>query len=266
MSTVISITLTFIFAASSLMIHEFAHILAVNYLGGRVEKVGVLPLGLRAQFRGLEKLHAWERYVIYSAGSIANVITAAWTFSVSRMSYFGIPWLEELALFNIVLCVFNLIPALPLDGGRILKQFLSNRIGMLRANRIMLKLGLCISIFLIFLGFLQVVLYSYNITLLCAAMYIRRQNKEMKPALQMEFFNILDRKKAPARSRLVPVKIIHIPDDATLKFALERLTMDHRAAFYIAGKCVFSEQELIVHIFENGLHGTAQDCIVSNLK
>jgi len=251
MSTIFSTSLTIIFAVLSLIIHELTHVFAASYLGARVEKIGILPLGLRAQFRGLEKLCAWERYVIYGAGSAANAMMAAWAFVVSYLSYFGLPWLEEFALFNLVLCVFNLTPALPLDGGRILKQFLSNRIGILRANRIMLKLGSCVSTFLLCIGFIQILLYNYNITLLCAAIYIRRQNKEMRPSLQMEFFNTLEVKKTHKRSRLIPVKSIHMPRDATIKYAMERLTIDHRAQFFVDNEYVFSEQQLVEYILNS---------------
>jgi len=257
---VISIATAITFLIISLVVHELAHVLAVNYLGGKVEKVGIFPLGFAARFRKLESLRAWERYIIYGAGALANAILAAWTFSVSRLSYFGIAWLEELAFYNLVLCIFNLIPILPLDGGRILHQFLSNRIGILRASRIMVRFGLWFSILLIILGFLQVILYSYNITLLCAALYIRRQNKEIVPTLQMEFFQYLNAKTAREKRRLMPVRKIKIPQNSTLKYALEHLTIDHFTEFILDEKThTLPESMLLNHVFNYGLHGRISD-------
>jgi len=230
-ASILSVLQTAALVLCALFLHEYAHVFAVNYLGGRVEKVGVFPLGFAARFRGLEGLLAWERYVIYGAGSLANVLGAAWAFSVSRISYFGVPWLEDFAFYSIVLCVFNLLPILPLDGGRILHQFLSNRIGILRANRVMLKLGAIISILLIVIGIVQVVLFNYNITLLCAGVYIKRQNKTMLPTLQMEFFRFLEAKKKPARARLMPIKIVKLSHETTVKQALNYLTIDHFTEF-----------------------------------
>jgi len=255
MSTVIELLIAAAMAISALAAHELAHVFAVNYLGGHVEKVGVLPLGFSARFRKLERLLAWERYIIYAAGSIANAIVAAWTFSVSRMSYFGIPWLEQLAFFNLVICIFNLMPVLPLDGGRVLHQFLANRIGILRANRFMLQLGKWVCRVLILLGIVQIILYEYNITLLCAALYLRNQNKTMKPNLQLELFKFLDAKKVPTRARLMPVKIVHIPANTSIKYALERLTIDQFTEFHFEGH-VLSESALLQHIFSSGFNGT----------
>lgn len=260
MNTLISIATAVAWAITALVVHESAHVLAANYLGGKVEKVGIFPLGLRARFRGMEKLAAWERYVIYGAGSAANAIAAAWTFTVSRLSYFGIPWLEELAFFNLILCIFNLLPALPLDGGRIFHQFLSNRIGMLRANRFMIKLGLCLAYVLMALGLLQMILYSYNITLLCAGLYIKQQNRGMKPRLQLEFFQFMNAKKSPARGRLMPARRVRVTYDTTIKAALARLTPDHFTEFYIEKECrTVTEAALLEYILGFGMGGTVGD-------
>jgi len=286
MNGVLNIFTTAIMVIFALVLHELAHVFAVTYLGGRVDKLKAFPLGFMAKFTGLEKLLPWERYIIYGAGSLANGIIALWALSVSRISYFGIPWLEEIAFYNLVLCIFNLAPVLPLDGGRLLRQFLSNRIGMRPTNRIMLKLGYCLGIVLIFLGFVQVILYNYNVTLLCAGIYIKRQNKKMKLCMQMEFFSALNAKNVPARARLMPVRYVKISPGATIRHALDCLTMDHFTEFYIDTKlgskstkvigfnkiflsqkkeCQFiSEKTLLKYIFINGLQGTVGDLLPNN--
>jgi len=241
------------FVLTALFLHEMAHVLAVNYLGGKVEKVGVFPLGFAARFRGLERLRGWERYIIYVAGSAANLIIAGWTFAVSHLSYFGLPWLEEFAFYNLILCGFNLLPILPLDGGRIFHQFLSNRIGILRANRFMLKLG-AVAVYLFFiLGFVQVIFFPFNISLLLAALYLRQQNKHMKTTLKMEFFRFVDAKKSYAKLRLMPVRYIMLPGKISLKFAMERITIDHFTFFCINEDKKFSEKDLMEQIFKTGL-------------
>ncbi|MCL2286968.1 MAG: site-2 protease family protein [Firmicutes bacterium] len=243
---------------SALTLHELAHIVAVKYLGGQVEKIKPFPLGLSARFRGLEKLLPRERYVIYGAGSIANAVAAAWAYSVSRISYVGVPLLEEWAFFNVVLCAFNLVPILPLDGGRIFHQFLSNRIGILRANGFVTKLGFVVGIGLIILGLVQMILYNYNLTLLCAGVYIKRKNKHMKPQLQMEFFRAMAGKKF----RLLPVRPVKISADAFLKHAMGRLTADHMTEFFIEKECQsISETALLEYVFANGLRGTVSDLL-----
>lgn len=244
----------------ALLVHEAAHILAAKYLGGYVEKIRPFMLGFSAKISGLEKLRAWERYVIYSAGAVANGVVAAWAFTVSHLSYVGVMWLEELAFYSIVLCIFNLIPALPLDGGRILKQFLSNRFGVLRANKIIVRLGQFFSIILITLGIVQMILFNYNLTLYLAGIYIWRKNKEIQPELILDFFRAMEGKTIQERARQMPVKTLYISLDMPVQKAIERLTLDHFVQFTAKKECIsISETALLVYIFENNLVGTLEE-------
>jgi stage IV sporulation protein FB len=163
-----------------------------------------------------------------------------------------------LAFYNFVLGVFNLTPVLPLDGGRIMLQFIGNRIGMLRANRIISQLGIFIGYTYILLGFVQVILFPYNITLLCAGIYIRKKNKNIAPELAAAFHLALDGKNSPNRTRTLPIKDIPIPHETKVKHALERLSGDYFITYYIDGKKEhpLREQTLINHVFKHGITGT----------
>jgi len=272
MVTFIHIVQTAMLVLAALIIHEGAHMLAANYLGAKVEAVRPFPMGFFAKINGLEKLHAWERYIIYGAGAIANGIVAAWAHAVSRLSYVGVAWLDALVFYSLALCIFNLLPILPLDGGRIAQQFLSNRIGINRANRIMQKTGKFAGIILILLGVVQIILYHYNVTLLCAGIYIIRKNKNMTAELQMEFYRALEGKTTQERARKMPIKIIRISSNAPIKKALDRLTLDHLVEFWVfdgqsashrtgcIGKAsVINEAMLLTYVFENGIHGNLAD-------
>lgn len=225
------VLITSVLAVVALIIHELAHIFAVRYFGGRIQRVRFFPLGITARFYGLEKMQAWERYTVYAAGAIANIATAAWVMTVSHLSYFGIPLLEQFAIYNIALAIFNLLPILPLDGGRILHQWVSNRRGILPATRIMLKISLYASVVLAALGVLQILLYSFNFTLICAALYIRYKCKQLPPTLHMDFYNFINAKKAPARRRLLPVRHTTIDEKTTVREALATITMDYTSVF-----------------------------------
>ena len=249
---------TVIMVVISIIIHEYAHVLAVKFMGGKIERVGFFPLGMMARARRLERLHGWERYVIYAAGSAANFALAFWAGATSHISYVGVAWLDSLAFYNIVLGVFNLTPVLPLDGGRILWQFLGNRIGILRANRIMKHLGIWVAWAFIFLGMVQVVLFSYNITLLCAGIFIGKKNKILSEELQAAFHLALDGKNSSQRARTLPVKEIHVSAQTPIKHALERLSGDYFIDFRIKNERL-REQTLIKYVFKNGINGTLEE-------
>ena len=255
-----AILLTLAKVICALVLHELAHIFAVNYLGGRVQKVGVFPLGLGARFTGLERLCAWERYAIYAAGCAANALAAGWAFAVSRISYVGVPWLEAFAFYNMALCLFNLTPALPLDGGRMAHQFLSNRMGMRPAGRVLVWLGAYIGAALMVLGLVQVVLYGYNITLLCAGLYVRRKNRTLQPQLEADFFKMLAAKKRRTAWRRIKVKLVTVHPAMPLRQAMDRLTMDDVTMFWLAEENrPVTEAALVCHVLAHGQRGTLGD-------
>jgi stage IV sporulation protein FB len=251
------------FAVASIIAHEWAHIFAVRFMGAKTERVGFFPLGMMAKIRGLENLHSWERYVIFAAGSLANFAIALWAGATSRLSYVGVGRLDELAFCNFALGVFNLMPAMPLDGGRIVWQFLSNRIGILRASRFIIRVGIFIGCAFIALGIVQVFLFPYNITLLCAGIFILKKNKTIAPELQAAFHTALDGKNSPSRARTLPVKEVAISPETSIKNALEYLTGDYFTTFCVTKKnstpVRIREQALIKHIFSKGINGTVGD-------
>lgn len=228
-------------AAMSLAAHEFAHIALVRVYGGQVSGFKLNLVGMAAWVRGLEKLKLWQRYAVYLAGPAANALIAVGAWVAARFYYGNAGFLQAVFLYNIVLCVFNLLPVLPLDGGRLLQLFLGNRMGILRANRLLLRAGPVIGGILIGLGLVQAVLYPWNITLLCAGVYIRRKNVELPPLLYWECVKALQSKE---KSQM-PVKKIILPRNTTVKRAVEYLGWDYIAEIYIDTIGWVSEDELM---------------------
>jgi stage IV sporulation protein FB len=259
----LKIFITIIFVLASLALHESAHILAVKFLGGKIERVGIFPLGFFAKARRLETLSSYERYVIYFAGPAANFTVALWAFATSQLSYVGIEPLDGLAFYNFAIGLFNLMPVLPLDGGRILLQFLGNKYGILRAGRLVKRLGILLSYVFIFFGILQILFFPYNLTLFCAGIFLLKKNKKIASELHAAFHLALAGKNSPNRARILPVKKIALPAEIGIKYAMERLAFDYFITFYIDAKSdrPLREEKLLKYIFKNGINGTIGEIV-----
>ena len=88
---------------------------------------------------------------------IAGVLIVAFGASLEASSLSGVDrssvsMLDRLAAVNLFLVVFNLIPAFPMDGGRVLRAILANRLGYVRATEIAASVGQVVAFGLGFLG------------------------------------------------------------------------------------------------------------------
>jgi len=224
----------------ALLAHELAHIALSRAYGVRVGGFRLSLLGATAWVCGLEKIKPWQRYAVYIAGPAANALLAAGALAAARFLYDANGFAQAVFLYNAVLSGFNLLPVLPLDGGRLVQLLLGNRIGILRANRVLAKTAPVVGGTLIVLGLVQAILYPWNLTLLCAGVYIKRKNKQLQPQLYWEFLKALQAKD----KNIHRIKKIILPKNTTTTKALEYLRWDYFAHIYIGnGRCV-PEDEL----------------------
>ncbi len=134
------------------LVHEMAHVLVAKRMGLKVDNVELLPFGGVARIRnGLEINPVREIYVA-AAGPASNL---AMFFAGLALKNNGI-WHESLGPFflqsNLLLAIFNLLPALPLDGGRIYRALVAKRLGLGEATLRAAGLGRIISVFIFVAG------------------------------------------------------------------------------------------------------------------
>src|ERR671916_2693596 len=136
------------------LLHEFGHSLVAQRLGIEIKSITLLPIGGVSNLESLPEKPS-DEVKITLAGPLVNVVLAPIFFGLGlllgaepRMPtdlFTGIGSVGQfffyLGYLNVVLAVFNLIPAFPLDGGRILRALLATRLGAVRATDISSTLG-----------------------------------------------------------------------------------------------------------------------------
>ncbi|RRQ50582.1 site-2 protease family protein [Maribacter algicola] len=151
------------------ILHELGHALTAKKFNINTQKITLLPIGGVAM---LEKMPEKPRQelLVALAGPAVNVVIAILIFLVVPIkSYFNFDAivLEEvlyqttfqnflfyLFVANVMLVVFNLIPAFPMDGGRVLRALLSFKIGRVEATKIASSIGQGLAILFFILGLL----------------------------------------------------------------------------------------------------------------
>jgi Zn-dependent protease len=126
------------------VIHELSHCAMARRRGLPVQDIVLLPLGGVSQIGGLTSAGPKTERDVAVVGPLTNFVIAGVLFLVTLamgghiwppVAVVG-PWTARVAWLNVLLGAFNLLPALPMDGGRILRAVLSARGGNLRATRI----------------------------------------------------------------------------------------------------------------------------------
>ncbi len=135
---------------ASVLLHEFGHVFAARRYGIKTPDITLLPIGGVAQLERIPEKPS-EELVVALAGPVVNVVIAAVLALVLgglphigvglNVENPGVSLLGRLAWVNVTLVLFNLIPAFPMDGGRVLRALLGMRMGHARATRIAAGVG-----------------------------------------------------------------------------------------------------------------------------
>ncbi len=154
--------LVFILALFACVIaHEFGHALAARRYGIATPTITLLPIGGVARLQRMPE-EPGQEFVVAIAGPLVNVAIAAVIFLVigehAEMAALGhiddrtFGLLPKLFAVNVALVLFNLIPAFPMDGGRVLRSLLAMRLSYARATRIAANVGQTLAVFFGLLG------------------------------------------------------------------------------------------------------------------
>jgi Zn-dependent protease/CBS domain-containing protein len=175
-------TLFLIAMFGCILLHEFGHILMARRYGVRTPDVLLLPIGGVARLERIPDVPRQELLIALAGPAVTLAIIVALYF---LLTLFGIqprigqlspedPFLAQLLIINLYLLLFNLIPAFPMDGGRVLRALLASRLGLIRGTRIAASLGQALAIAGGFYG----VVYHQPILLLIAFFVFLGANAE----------------------------------------------------------------------------------------
>jgi Zn-dependent protease len=141
----------------TVVLHELGHALAARRYGIGTADITLLPIGGVARLLdspGSPK----EELVIALAGPAVNIVLAGLIFAVLQIA----PGLAGIGLvgalfvrwlhINVALLLFNLIPAFPMDGGRVLRAMLAMQVGFTSGTRIAARVGQMLAVGFFFAG------------------------------------------------------------------------------------------------------------------
>lgn len=103
------------------LIHELGHAAMAKQLGWRVREVLLTPFGGVAVTDEDGSVPAREEALVAAAGPAMNVLMIGFAYAMTAAGVWTHAWTEQFAKANAILLLFNLLPILPLDGGKLLR-------------------------------------------------------------------------------------------------------------------------------------------------
>jgi Zn-dependent protease/CBS domain-containing protein len=247
LSRVIFILLLFV----CVVLHEFGHAFAAKAFGINTPDITLLPIGGVARLERMPEEPVQE-LIIAVAGPMVNVVIALGLFLAGGSQAFvdsstveGGGFIAQLMTINIMLVLFNLLPAFPMDGGRVLRALLATRLSYARATQIAATVGQGFAFVFGFIGLI------WNPFLIFIALFVYIGASQEAALAQMKDVS----RRFPVSSAMVR-EFRTLAENATLEEAVDALLATSQHDFPVANETgdvagILTRHDLIAALRKN---------------
>ena len=154
------------------VVHELSHSLVARHYKIKVRKIVLYPIGGVSEIEEIPENPRIE-WRMAAAGPLTSLVIGAILFALNQIASVEAGNLSgsltgDLAYLNLVLGAFNLIPAFPMDGGRVFRAFLAERVKYSDATKYAAFLGRLLGIFMAIFG----IIYNFWLVVIGLFIYI----------------------------------------------------------------------------------------------
>ena len=247
-------------------LHELCHSLVAKSYGIEVREITLLPIGGVASMSSMPEKPSQE-FFISIAGPLFNLIVVAVLY-VPMKKLLGAEVLfyrpfstatwpltfAYLYWINLILAIFNLIPAFPMDGGRVLRALLAQKLGYQKATRIAVNLG---HLFALVFAYLGIVGFNIILVVIAVFIYMAASNE----GLQVDLRETLKRFKV---RDILSADFFTLNQDTPLSKVLELIFHSHQEDFTVveADKTVGFVTR---HDIMSGIHSLGTQAVVGEI-
>ncbi len=240
------------------MLHELGHAAVAYSLGYEVETVSLLPFGgvARMSYGSVGFVPKYEA-MIAIAGPLVNVLLAGFALALTVSGFWSHAFALETVRLNAWIAIFNLLPVMPLDGGRILRAARSRSCGFEQATREAYRLGMLLALALLLLGGISLWAGNPHFGLVILSIFLLVSAWVGHRSIRMEFMRFLDAKRRRRDSAVDEVRAFVVPGHTVLKDVVTRFGPDRYHLVYVVSPegdvlSVLAEDELLDAVFAGG--------------
>jgi len=257
--------LTTAIAFLSIILHETAHGLTAALFGQAPQEIELTPLGALMRLDDEQDLSPGIRLIVLFAGPVASFLLCWISILLTKTGVCSTVIGQRFFMCNLMLTMCNLLPALPLDGGRILALILGTRLARDTVKRIMQCIGTVIGLGCIGLNlYISLVHGGWNLSCAmagCFFMYAGATCTTSAALAELRMF--IDRKQRLESRGIMPCKWVAVTDNTLLRQALTRLAPCAHTVFLLAGTMdhaapVFLGEDALIAAYLNDPTGSCR--------
>lgn len=243
-------------------IHETAHIITAKMCNVETDGVEMLPFGITMRLSKDCITDTWDEIKIALAGPLSNFLIVYFVYGF----YDGV-YREYIITASLAMGIFNLLPALPLDGGRIMRAFFVRRLGHIRAATVSLGISKIVIVILVCAGLYILYATGFNFSFLLIGGFLAANiTEERKNANMIIMKDILFSRKKLSKKGTVHGSVLVADIDEKAKNILKKLSYDRYYLINITDSrmCVLrtvTETELIEKMAVFGMNITMKKIV-----
>lgn len=243
--------------------HELFHVVAAMRLGIKVREIELLPFGGVAKMEDLLELRPSTELKVALAGPLSNalLLTIIWSlrvYGVGNQEFWLSPNIQFLQRANILMLAFNLLPALPLDGGRIYRAMLAPRVGFTEATEQAAGMGRGIALFLGLLGLGGLYFELTGLDFFVIVLFLFFASSRERAQAHFVFLHALTRKQTELNDKgVLMAQVLVGQEDAPVKEIIQRFVPRKYHLVLVMDKNwrllgLLNEHELLAGLLEQG--------------
>ena len=245
----------------SVLLHELGHSYTAKLLGIDVYEVQLFPFGGIAIMENITKYGGYKEIIISIAGPIVSLVIGMFFFYCNSFFIYS----SLVYKYNFALFLFNLLPALPLDGGRIVRNLLLYKTSYKKATKIMTINGKILANILVLLNIRYLLIGSRSISLIISGIFIFfGAIKEERNSSYVSLLNRNNKKLRMINKKGFSYRIIKVSGETYIKSIVDQFSpinacriqvYDERGSF-LAELC---EADIMNAFLKNGYYSKVKD-------
>lgn len=150
------------------LLHELSHIICAKRLKVGISYIEIQPFGICAKLKSDIIKNPFHEILIALSGPLFNITAATALCFLKQQN----DLILHIIYLNISMAAINLVPALPLDGGRILRAYLTLKLGAIKAYNLSLKISRIPIVAILSLAVYSLIFRSFNFSLLMIGVFL----------------------------------------------------------------------------------------------